>query len=133
VSTPAEQNALHELELAVTREQGSHRAALSGELDLASSQTLVDAVTKLCDEGAKAIVLDIGALEFVDSTGLRAILTARGVCARSGCALRLEPGPDEIRPQVRRLLEVTGLRQRLPFGEGDSPENPFVEGDSPEK
>ena len=78
VSTPAEQNALHELEMAVTREQGSHRAALSGELDLASSQTLVDAVTKLCDEGAKAIVLDIGALEFVDSTGLRAILTATG-------------------------------------------------------
>jgi anti-sigma B factor antagonist len=121
VSSPAEQNAVHELQVTVSREQGRHRAALSGELDLASSQTLVDTVTGLCDEGAKAIVLDIGALDFVDSTGLRAILTAQGVCERGGCALRLEPGPEEIRSQVRRLLEVTGLVQRLPFGDGDHP------------
>ncbi len=121
MSSPAEQNAVRELQVTVSQEQDARRAALSGELDLASSQVLVDTVTRLCEEGAKGVILDIGALDFVDSTGLRAILTARDVCARSGCALRIEPGPDAIRPQVRRLLEVTGLRQRLPFGDGDSP------------
>jgi anti-sigma B factor antagonist len=115
VSTPARQTAIHDLVIELHREPGRERLALSGELDLASSWNLVEAVSRLCREGAKAIVLDIGGLDFVDSTGLRAILTSRARCAEAQCAITIIPESDRIRPQVRRLFQVTGLLDRLPF------------------
>src|SRR5262249_26224212 len=99
---------------------GRHRLVLSGELDLASASALADAVARLCSEGAREIVLDIGELEFIDSTGLRAILSSRVVCAESNCALTVAPEADKVNPQVRRLLQVTGLLERLPFTDGSN-------------
>jgi anti-anti-sigma factor len=96
-------------------DNGRQRLALSGELDLASSGALADAVSKVCADGAKEVVLDIGELAFIDSTGLRAILSSRVVCAESSVSLSVAPEADKINPQVRRLLQVTGLLERLPF------------------
>jgi anti-anti-sigma factor len=111
--------ASHDLVIDARAEDGGrHRLVLSGELDLASAGALADAVSKLCGEGAREIVLDIGELEFIDSTGLRAILSSRVVCAESSCALVVAPEADKVNPQVRRLLQVTGLLERLPFAEG---------------
>jgi anti-anti-sigma factor len=118
MGTPAPQNAARELTIEASVADSRHRLTLAGELDLASAANLVDAVSKHCGEGAESIVIDIGGLEFVDSTGLRAILTSRVVCSRSHCTLAIEPSPERVRPQVRRLLEVTGLVDRLPFAEG---------------
>jgi anti-anti-sigma factor len=115
VSTPERGTAVHDLVLDVRREDDGHRLVLSGELDLASADTLADAVSKLCADGSKQIVLDIGKLEFIDSTGLRAILSSRVVCAENNCTLSVAPNADEVSPQVRRLLQVTGLLERLPF------------------
>jgi anti-anti-sigma factor len=106
---------VHDLVLEVRKEGDGHRLVLSGELDLASADTLADAVSKLCSDGSKQIVLDIGKLEFIDSTGLRAILSSRVVCAESNCSPSVAPQADEVSPQVRRLLQVTGLLERLPF------------------
>jgi anti-anti-sigma factor len=117
MGTPAPQNAARELTIQAAVADSGHRLTLAGELDLASSSNLVDAVSRHCGEGAKSLVIDIGGLEFVDSTGLRAILTSRVLCSRSHCTLAIEPRPERIRPQVRRLLEVTGLVDRLPFAE----------------
>jgi len=64
-------------------------------------------------------VLDVAGLEFVDSTGLRAILNVKAVCEENHCAFQLTPGRDQIHDQVRRLLEITGLIDRLPFVEPD--------------
>ncbi len=115
MDTPGRETTVHDLVLEVRPEEGRQRVALSGELDLASADTLVDAVSKLCGEGVKEIVLDIGELEFVDSTGLRAILSSRVLCAERNCMLRVAPEADKVNSQVRRLLQVTGLLERLPF------------------
>jgi hypothetical protein len=64
------------------RDRRRHVCRGAGELDLASAASPVDAVSKHCGEGAEAIVLDIGDLDFIDSTGLRAILTSRAAWAR---------------------------------------------------
>ena len=117
MSSPARQTAVHDLVIDVRVEGARRRLVLAGELDLASSWTLVDAVSQACADGAKDLVLDIGALDFIDSTGLRAMLSCRAICAESGCALGLAPEADRIRPQVRRLFQVTGLLERLPFTE----------------
>ena len=115
MSTPARQTAVHDLMIDVSTEGDRRRLALTGELDLASSWNLVEAVSQACTEGRKDLRLDIGALDFIDSTGLRAILSCRAICAQSGCALSVAPESERIRPQVRRLFQVTGLLERLPF------------------
>jgi anti-sigma B factor antagonist len=120
MSTPAREPAVHDLTIEASAEGERHRLALAGELDLASAYTLVEAVTRVCNKGAKEIVLDIRDLDFVDSTGLRAILRSRALCSDSDCHLGIAPEPEGIKPQVRRLLQVTGLLERLPFG--DAPE-----------
>jgi anti-anti-sigma factor len=108
--------AVHDLVVTTSVEPGGrHRLRLSGELDLASASALTDAVTEACGANAKEVVLDIGELEFIDSTGLRAILSSRVVCAAGDCTLSVYPEADQVSPQVRRLLQVTGLLERLPF------------------
>ncbi len=119
MSTPARDPAVHDLMIDVRDEEGLRRLVLSGELDLASAWNLVETVSRLCKEGVKDVALDISALEFIDSTGLRAILTTRALCAENNCGLSLAPAPEQINPQVRRLLQVTGLLERLPFA-GDA-------------
>jgi anti-sigma B factor antagonist len=99
--------------------EGRRRLSLRGELDLASAEELNDAVAGLCAEGASEAVLDVSGLEFVDSTGLRAILSVKALCEENQCAFHLTPGRDQIHDQVRRLLEITGLIDRLPFREAD--------------
>ncbi len=121
MSTPARPAPAYDLHVDVAREQHRVRLALRGELDLASSSILEDAVSRACTEGVTELVLDIGALTFIDSTGLRAILMSRTNCERAGCSFAVAPAPDDVRPQVRRLLQVTGLLARLPFGAEDDP------------
>jgi anti-sigma B factor antagonist len=120
MSTPAGQSEVHDLVISASSEHGRHRLLLTGELDLASAWNLVEAVSRACSEGAKEMVLDITPLDFIDSTGLRAILRSRSLCAESGCEMRIAPEAEQIKPQVRRLFQVTGLVERLPFGPADA-------------
>ena len=105
----------YELQVDSTGSRAQRRLTLGGELDLASTPALTETVARLCADGTREIVLDIGGLEFIDSTGLRCILAARAACERGGSRLVVEPEPERVSPQVRRLLQVTGLLERLPF------------------
>ncbi len=103
------------LDIRARGEAGRHRLLLAGELDLTSAEDVTAAVGALCAEGAKEIVLDISELSFMDSTGLRAILHSKTICEESSCDFALAPGEAEVSEQLRRLFEVTGLLDRLPF------------------
>jgi anti-sigma B factor antagonist len=86
---------------------------LAGELDLASAPTLEAAIARLCSNGASEIVFDLGALAFIDSTGLRTILGCMSLCEEHLCDFWLIPGQRSI----QRLFELAGLLGRLPFRE----------------
>jgi anti-sigma B factor antagonist len=90
-----------------------HTLVLAGELDLASASALEAATTRLCAEGASEIVLDLRGLSFIDSTGLRTILSSMSLCEKHLCDLWLIPGQRAI----QRLFELAGLLERLPFRE----------------
>ena len=95
-----------------TRVQGErHTIFLSGEVDVSSSQMLEEAVVDACAAGAKEVVLDMGGIEFMDSTGLRAILRSKTLCGEQHCDYHLTPAQ---RP-VEQTLAVTGVRARLPL------------------
>jgi anti-anti-sigma factor len=91
-------------------EQDAFTVTLSGELDLASAGQLDTAIAELCADGAKRIVLELGELEFMDSTGLRSVLVGDELCKVSGCELLI----GATSRQVERLFDVSGVGERLP-------------------
>ena len=94
-----------------TCDDGNRTLALSGELDLASSWLVDLPLLKIRADGTSSFTLDLSGVTFIDSTGIRTVLAARGLCAAHGCEFRLVPGPAH----VQRVFEVSGLIDRLPF------------------
>ncbi|MGN6372343.1 MAG: STAS domain-containing protein [Solirubrobacteraceae bacterium] len=88
---------------------------LRGELDIASAPMFAHAIVEMLEQSPPGVLLDIGAVEFVDSTGLRAILAARALCAERSRAFAL----TQPAPPVQRLFEMTGVLDELPRGETD--------------
>jgi anti-sigma B factor antagonist len=95
---------------------GEHRLLLRGELDLASAAELNEVLGRICGVEASSVVIDLSELQFMDSTGIHAILSAQALCAAAACEFRLVPGPAH----VQRLFEITGLTEALPFARDDS-------------
>jgi anti-sigma B factor antagonist len=94
-------------DLVLTTERDGAKAVLTvrGELDAYSAPGLEDQVSRLIADHVSEVVLDLSQTGFLDSSGLRAILTAqrRLTDERGRLALR---DPSEA---VTRLLEITGL------------------------
>ena len=93
-----------------------------GELDLASSPALEEQLEQLWGSEAKLLVIDLRELEFMDSTGLSIIVKAHQRFADDGRQLGLVRGSS----QVQRLLDLTGVAERLPLV--DTPEE-LLDGD----
>lgn len=93
--------------LRVTPAQRDGRAelALAGELDLATVETLVEQVDALERRTTGDIVLDLAELAFIDSTGLRALITIEQSLAPASRRLVLRNPQDP----VDRILKMTGL------------------------
>jgi anti-anti-sigma factor len=74
----------------------------SGELDAASRAAMDE---QLVGPAGSLIVVDLGRLTFIDSSGLGAIATAkRKALANDGDLVLCRPSPA-----VQRVLEITGL------------------------
>lgn len=80
--------------------------ALSGTLDLSTEGRARAALEPLLHPGA-AVTLDLGALEFMDSTGLNLIIGMLSTLGEDGC-LTLR-GAGGI---VAKVLAVSGLTER---------------------
>jgi anti-sigma B factor antagonist len=81
-----------------------------GELDAYTAPGLEEQIARLIESGARRIVLDLSETAFLDSSGLRAILTSQRKVAEATGELRLRR-PSE---PVTRLLEITGLTEHFP-------------------
>ena len=83
-----------------------------GELDIATAGELRDALAAF--EGP--LTLDLSALRFVDTSGLRLVLEVTDQARRDGRVFAVVPGV----PAVQRLFEVAGVTELVPFTEGPS-------------
>jgi anti-anti-sigma factor len=83
---------------------------LCGELDLASVPLLESELQKATQAETKTIILDLDALDFVDSSGLRSMLSARERASDNGGQLLL----SRCSEQLTRLLAVAGVTDYLP-------------------
>jgi anti-anti-sigma factor len=99
-----------QLQIDVRREGGRAILKLEGELDMASAELLAQLADGEELRSEAMLVLDLQQLRFIDSTGLRAILTTLEHCRERGQEFAITPGSQ----QVQRLLSVTGVAEHLP-------------------
>jgi anti-sigma B factor antagonist len=88
---------------------GVHRFVLRGELDLAGAPILRDCVAAACNDRTRAVRLDLRKLDFIDSSGLYALLKTRELCTERGWEFALVGST----PAVRRMFEVAGVADLL--------------------
>ena len=77
---------------------------LAGELDVSAAEVLTSTLQQV-NTSAPGLILDMAAVTFIDSSGLRTLIQARQM-------FRDEPASVTIRdpqPTTTRLLELTGL------------------------
>lgn len=85
--------------------------AISGSVDLTTAPSLRDRLAELIDDGRLCIILDLTGTDFLDSTGLGALVAALK-------RLRMKSG--EIRvvgagSHVRKVFEITSLDRVFPL------------------
>ncbi len=102
-----------------THEQGAVVLVLSGELDLASAPMLERELREAEAASPSRLVIDLGGLAFMDSTGLQALLRARERANTNGHQLALTacsaPGSARVRAdQDGRRVHVRGLTPPRP-------------------
>jgi anti-sigma B factor antagonist len=78
---------------------------ISGRIDAARAPELEAALDDLRASGNKNLVLDMQAVEFVSSSGLRVMLTARKAAQRAGGDLFIAQ-PSQ---RVKDTLDIAGL------------------------
>src|SRR5437762_3523253 len=84
---------------------------LRGELEIATVSLLRRVLHELRDEDVSRVRLDISGLDFVDSTGLRALLVAHREASVAGWELALTRAPAH----VQQMFELTRTEGLLPF------------------
>lgn len=84
---------------------------LMGELDLDGAPRLEEALRHAEAGDAASIVVDLGGLDFIDSTGLRLLVMASERMQDGRFSLLRGP------KQVHRVFEITDLVDRLPFAD----------------
>lgn len=83
---------------------GSIILRVVGEIDLADVDEL-KAVARPCLADSKAVELDLSGLEFIDSSGLGALVQLRAEAKLQGATLVLR----DMRANIHRIFEITGL------------------------
>jgi anti-anti-sigma factor len=78
-----------------------------GDIDLAGGPLLDTAILRL--EGSKPVVIDLAAVEFIDSSGLRSLLAASRRAEGRGTTVVLRKPSSG----VLRLLGITGTTEQF--------------------
>jgi anti-sigma B factor antagonist len=85
---------------------------LMGELDYATVPHFTSAMARVAsDHPATAVRINLGSLDFIDSSGMSALMSAHAATAARGAKLTVIRGPA----RVQRPLEVIGMEQILEF------------------
>jgi len=81
--------------------------SVQGEVDLATAPDLESFIVQALDDGSSAIVLDLEAMSFIDSSGLRALVNVSRAAHSRGISLTLRNVPRH----AQRVLDLTGLSE----------------------
>jgi anti-sigma B factor antagonist len=82
---------------------------LRGELDLSTVAKVQEELRRVEASTPPVVVLDLSGLTFLDSTGLRCLITADERAREQGRRLVIVRGPDP----VQRVFSITRLEEHL--------------------
>lgn len=92
------------IKIVPSQHDGQCILALSGPLTLTNLFNFQEAVRA---ESASVMIIDLGAVPFMDSAGLGSVINAHINCSKTGRRLALAAVPE----RVRSLLKMTGVEQ----------------------
>lgn len=95
-----------------TQEGDAVVVALAGELDLGNVGDVQARLDALRAEG-RPTILDLDELSFLDSTGIRLLLTACEAAQEEGWSFHVTRGSQS----VRRVLTAARVAERLPYAD----------------
>jgi anti-anti-sigma factor len=98
------------------------RLALAGEFDLSNASQVEDALKEAETDRPSLLVIDLRELTFMDSTGLRVMVSADARARDDSRRLVVVQGPES----VHRVFRITGLDDHLDIVE--TPEAALVDG-----
>jgi anti-anti-sigma factor len=85
-------------------------ARLEGEVDMSNADDLGAAITARVSSDALALVLDLAAVDYLDSAGIHVLFDLRERLTRRGHQIRLVIGPDS---PIATALEYAGVQRTL--------------------
>jgi anti-sigma B factor antagonist len=88
-----------------------HVVTVGGELDLDAAPELRATIDQALADGFSKLVVDLGDVTFIDSTGIGVLVGALKRLGRAGGRLELVCSE----PNLLRIFEITGLDQQLPI------------------
>jgi len=94
------------------RMDAAEHVRVLGELDLSVIGSVDREMRRAEATDADEIVLDLDELEFLDAAGIRLLLHLSSRSRSNGGRLRIRRARS---PQVQRVIELTGVGDRLPF------------------
>ena len=90
-------------------EPGAWSVSARGTLDLETAPKLQERLDSLIDDGAALIVLRLGEVEFLDSSGIRTIVEAARRLRDTGGKLLI----SEVSGAAQQVLEIAGVLSDL--------------------
>ena len=97
------------LDVTTEDRNGLVHLALVGELDLSTVAKVQEELRRIEAGSPATLVVDLSKLSFLDSTGLRCIVTADERARQEGRRIVIVRGPDA----VQRVFAITRLDDRL--------------------
>jgi anti-anti-sigma factor len=97
------------LEVRTEDKNGFVHVALVGELDLSTVAKVQDELRRVEASSPPTMVVDLSKLTFLDSTGLRCLVTADERGREAGRRVVIVRGPEP----VQRVFSITRLEERL--------------------
>lgn len=97
------------MDIDVTRAGGVTVVAPRGDLDMATGDEVRRALAGLIDHGQSRVLMDLGGVGYIDSSGLGALIAAMKQARAAGGDVRLCALQDD----VRGIFELTRLARAM--------------------
>lgn len=95
----------------------SARLVIQDDFSQVSADVLASSVQSIIADCPNEIIVDVGKIDVIDSSGLRALLVAAQRCSAAGIGFRLE----NVSACVARIAGISGLSEILGLSECDVP------------
>jgi len=92
-------------EMTVVQSDGVVTLSVSGELDLAVADQFEQEAARYGASATRVVEIDLGDLEFIDSSGMNALVKLRQLLVDGGRTFRIV----SVSPIAQRALTLTGL------------------------